>query len=66
METQTDRQELAPGRKALQTTTLSDLVIHYRNEVVPTKKGGDVETIVLNAFLRHPICKQAQSTCIEH
>ncbi|TPK90034.1 hypothetical protein FJ934_11345 [Mesorhizobium sp. B2-4-12] len=66
METQADRQELAPSRKALQTTTLSDLVIHYRNEVVPTKKGGDVETIVLNAFLRHPICKQAQNTCIEH
>ncbi|RWQ20555.1 MAG: site-specific integrase [Mesorhizobium sp.] len=62
IETQADRQELAPSRKSLETTILSDLVIRHRDEVVPTKKGGDVETIVLNAFLRHPICKQKLST----
>ena len=61
METQADRQELAPSRKPLETTALADLVIRYRGEVVPAKKGADVETIVLNAFLRHPICKKKLS-----
>ncbi len=58
METQLDREGPSPSRKPLETTVLSDLVTHYRDEVVPAKKGGDVETIVLNAFLRHPICKK--------
>lgn len=62
IETQADRQELAPSRKSLETTTLSDLVIRYRDEVVPAKKGGDIETIVLNAFLRHSISQQKLST----
>lgn len=58
METQLDREGLSPSRKPLETTVLSDLVTRYRDEVVPAKKGGDVETIVLNALLRHPICKK--------
>ncbi len=52
MEVQADRQELEPDRKVLDTITLADLVKRYRDEVVARKKSKDVETIILNAFLR--------------
>lgn len=47
--------------------TLSEIVIRYRNTVSVLKKGREVEQIVLNAFLRHPICtKWADSlTCAD-
>jgi len=61
METQADRQELAPSRKELGSITLGDLVRRYRDEVVPTKKGANIETIILDAFLRHRICKKTLS-----
>ncbi|WP_245431456.1 site-specific integrase [Mesorhizobium atlanticum] len=59
METQADRQELAPSRKELKGITLGDLVRRYRTEIVASKKGADIETIVLDAFLRHPICRKS-------
>ncbi|MES0058803.1 site-specific integrase [Mesorhizobium sp. M0041] len=59
IETQADRQELAPSRKELKGITLGDLVRRYRTEVVASKKGADVETIVLDAFLRHPVCRKS-------
>ena len=37
------------------------MVKRYRDEVVVTKKGAEIETIILNAFLRHPICKKRLS-----
>ena len=58
IETQADRQELSPDRKVLSLITLADLVSRYRDTVLPNNKGGHVETIMLNAFLRHPICKK--------
>ena len=58
IETQADRQELAPSRKELKGITLGDLVRRYRTEVVAFKKGADIETIVLDAFLRHPVCRK--------
>ena len=60
-ERKADRGELGPDRKELEKVTLSKLVERYRDEVVPMKKGGDVETVVLNAFLRHRICKKRLS-----
>ena len=56
IERQHDRHELGPDRKALKSMALSDLVIRYRDEVVPKKRGSVVETILLNRFLRYPIC----------
>jgi len=50
--------ELGPDRTALANTTLSQLVIRYRDTVLPLNKSGHVEAIMLNAFLRHPICKK--------
>lgn len=38
--------------KALNTTTLGDLIKRYLEEVVPRKKGHETESIVLNAFVR--------------
>ncbi len=58
-ETEADRQEFPIDRKTLSGITLSSLVERYRDEVVPGKKGAEVETIILKAFLRHPICKKS-------
>ncbi|TPL51628.1 site-specific integrase [Mesorhizobium sp. B2-4-6] len=58
VERQHDRHELGPDRKTLKSITLADLVTRYRNEVVPKKKGSAVETILLNRFLRYPICQK--------
>lgn len=61
IETRADRQELAPSQKELGSMTLADLVKRYQREIVPKKKGGDTETIVLKAFLAHPICRKRLS-----
>ena len=61
IERQADRKELATDTRILETITLSQLVIRYRDEIVPTKKGADIETIILNAFLKHPICRKTLS-----
>lgn len=60
-ERRADRGELGPDRKELERITLSQLVTRYRNEIVPTKKGAEIETIVLDAFLRYRICKKRLS-----
>lgn len=61
IETQVDRGELAPDRRQLERETLGDLVTRYRDEIVPRKKGAEIETIILNRFLRHPICSKKLS-----
>jgi integrase len=40
---------------------VADIVSRYRDEVVPRKRGADRETLVLNAFLRHPLSQVALS-----
>ena len=60
-----DRNELPPNRKLLNTITLRELVVRYREEVVPAKKRKEIETIILNAFLRHPICKKSIVTFLQ-
>ncbi len=57
MEVRADRQELEPKRHDLRSTTLEDLVTRYRDNETPRKKGARTEVVMLNAFLRHPICK---------
>ncbi|MDP3522950.1 MAG: site-specific integrase, partial [Hoeflea sp.] len=61
IERQADRQELATDRKVLETITLRDLTVRYIDCVVKDKKGAEIETIILGAFLREPICKKALS-----
>jgi integrase len=60
-EIELDRDELAPCRRNLKTIKLSDLVERYVSEVLPEKRSQDVETIVLNSFLKDSICKKLLS-----
>ena len=56
-----DRACLPSNRDRLKRFTLGDLVIRYRDTVTPLKRAAQVETIVINAFLRHPICARRLS-----
>ena len=61
MEVQADRRDLPSDPKALQRVTLGQLVERYRDTVSVRKRGYDIERIVLNAFLRHRICRKPLS-----
>lgn len=68
-EVQADRHELPSPQydaRALKRVSLGELVERYRDTVSPSKKGGDNERIVLNAFLRDPICKRRLSQITPH
>lgn len=58
MDRRADRQELSPIRTSLSSITLRELVERYRDDVIPTMKGGDKEWYLVNAFARHPICRK--------
>jgi hypothetical protein len=55
-ETQADRHDLPPDLDQLRDITLGQLVIRYRDSVSIRKRTCHTERIVLNAFLRRPIC----------
>ncbi|MET4217329.1 integrase [Bradyrhizobium sp. LB14.3] len=57
-EAKAERRELPASIKKLAQITLADLIKRYRDEVTVRKKGAEMETTILNAFLRHPICKK--------
>lgn len=42
--------------RVLAKITLRELLVRYRDEITPRKRGGDVETVVLNALVRRSIC----------
>jgi integrase len=56
METKADRLDLPPDPKALERVTLRELIERYRDNVTIRKRRAETEKIVLNAFLRDPIC----------
>lgn len=58
MEVAADRSLLEFDPRALEKITLRELVERYRDEISPTKRSCEVETIILNAFLREPICNK--------
>ncbi|MDB5525663.1 MAG: site-specific integrase [Rhizobium sp.] len=58
MESKLDRRDLPSDPKLLKSTKLSELIERYRDEIVVAKKCASVETIILNAFLRHKICQK--------
>ncbi|WP_457938823.1 site-specific integrase [Mesorhizobium sp. 10J20-29] len=60
-ETKADRNELPENTRNLNHISLGELVQRYLEEIVPTKKGAVNETIVLNAFMRDPICQKKLS-----
>ncbi|MCV0351846.1 MAG: site-specific integrase [Nitratireductor sp.] len=55
METLADRKDLPVDTKVLDSLTLGDLIRRYRDEVVPAKRGAEIETVILNSFLKQPI-----------
>ena len=55
-EREADQGHLINHRHCLRSHTLADLVVRYRDTISVDKKGRKIETIVLNAFLRHEIC----------
>jgi len=61
IEVQADRNELPQSKhdpKLLDGVTLGDLVRRYIDEVCSKKRSYAVEQVVLEAFLRHPLCKK--------
>jgi len=56
IELQVDRRELPADARELDVLTLGDLVRRYRDRITPRKRRAEIETIELNAFLRHRIC----------
>ncbi len=60
-EVRADRGELAGSAKTLSRITLGELVERYRDEIVPTKKGHEVEGYILTAFLRDPLARRKLS-----
>jgi hypothetical protein len=59
MELRADRRDLPPDPKVLEQTTLGQLVERYRDTISPRKKTSATEQIVLNSFLRHPLCRKS-------
>jgi integrase len=61
MEARADRGDLPAHPEALRAVTLGQLVERYRDTVSPRKRTYQTERLVLNAFLRHPICRRPLS-----
>jgi integrase len=57
IETEADRYGLTKDRKVLEGLTVADLLVRFRDDVVPNRRGGTVETIVIDAFLRQPLAQ---------
>ncbi|OUR77838.1 integrase [Alphaproteobacteria bacterium 46_93_T64] len=63
IESAIDRGELIQASGTISTlTTLADLMVRYRDNVTPKKRGAEVETLRINKFLQHPLC----STKLKH
>lgn len=55
LEAKADANELPQARKLFSNLDLSSLIIRYQHEILPLKKGGANERIVLDAVLRRKI-----------
>ena len=56
-----DRHDLPADPKALRSITLGQLVERYRDTVSPRKRTCEDERIMLDAFMRHSICRRPVS-----
>ncbi|MGI9514056.1 MAG: site-specific integrase, partial [Anderseniella sp.] len=61
-EAQAQRGDIPASRSSLKGLMLGCLVKRYKKEVVPSKKGAEIERIILDAFIRHPICRKKLSS----
>src|SRR3974390_767376 len=60
-ELEADRKGIPTAHKNLRSTTVADVLVRYRDEIVPKKRSADREVSLLNAFLRHPLANVALS-----
>lgn len=56
MEAKADRDDLPIDVRQLRQVVLRDLVLRYQQEITPKKQGASVEHVVLDRFMRDPIC----------
>jgi integrase len=61
MELKADRKDMPQDARELDDIALGDLIDRYIQEIVNRKKSREIETIILNAFKRHKICRKALS-----
>ncbi len=61
IESEADRRGLIADQRQLKRLTVAKLIERYRDEVVPAKRGRDIETIILNALLRHRLARHLLS-----
>jgi integrase len=57
IESEADRHGVIADRRQLRRLTLASLIVRYRDQIVPEKRGRDIEKVILNAFLRHPLAR---------
>ncbi|WP_370318677.1 hypothetical protein [Oricola sp.] len=57
MEAELDANLLPHDYRRLEPTRLADIFIRYREEIIPAKRGGRIETIIVDAFLMDPIAE---------
>ena len=60
-ESKLDRIQAWQSPVSMHRLTLGDIVRRYRDEEVPKKRGADVETTILNAFLRSELVNKKLS-----
>jgi integrase len=54
-----ERRGLATEHKSLRNLLVAEILLRYRDEVVPRKLSRASETVAINAFLRHPLAQVA-------
>jgi integrase len=52
-----DRKGLQADLASLRRITVADLVVRFRDAVIPKRRGREIETIVINAFLRQSVAR---------
>jgi integrase len=58
-ELEVDRKGIPTAHKNLRSTTVADVLVRYRDEIIPKKRSADREAMLLSAFLRHPLASVA-------
>ncbi len=66
IEREADRSGLPNDRRALERLTVADITKRYRDEVLPQKRGGENQAIILNAFLRSRLAETPLSAIDAH
>ena len=57
-EAEIDRKGLVFNRQSKENITVGEMLIRYRDEVIPSKRGQDQERYVLRVFLRNKIVRR--------